>query len=346
MNNKIVAALRRQPDSIAIFRAIKLGDLMVAIPALRALRMAFPRAKITLISLPWAKEFVARFPMYIDEFIDFPGWPGLPEQPVDAGRTVAFLKLMQQRHFDLALQMQGNGTLVNPMMELLGARVTAGFYPAGLKAYNVNPEFYMPYPEGEHEIRKHLSLMDFLGIPTQGFDLDFPLTKQDGLRAALIPELDSLNPKEYVCIHPGGISARRWPEGHFAQVADSLAEQGYKVVLTGTQNEGPIVESVREQMHSSAVSLAGKTDLGTLAWVLSRASLLVSNDTGVAHLASALKVPSVVIYTTSQPEEWGALNRERHRAVLEVNAESPGAVIEEALSLLPETSSPSAVLAA
>jgi len=348
MQNKIIAALGRQPDTIAVFRAIKLGDMLIIVPALRALRAAFPKAKIALISLPWAKEFVARFPRYVDEFIDFPGWPGLPEQKVDPGRAVAFLKLMQQRRFDLVLQMQGNGTLVNPMMSLLGARLMAGYYPPNLKAYNWNSDLLMPYESDEHELRRHLNLMEFLGIPDQGVELEFPLTKSDMQRAVLMPELDNLDPQRYVCIHPGGLSARRWPEGHFAQVADALAEQGYRVVFTGTEEEIPIVESVREQMHASAssISLAGKTDLGLVGWVLSRSALLVSNDTGISHLASALKVPSVVIYTTSRPEEWGPLNTQRHRAVLESDSLTANAVIEEALSLLPETNSPSQALVA
>ncbi|GAB3903153.1 glycosyltransferase family 9 protein [Larkinella knui] len=332
--DKITAALGRPPETIAIFRAIKLGDLLVSIPALRALRHAFPQARISLISLPWAVDFVRRFPQYLDTFIPFPGWPGLPEQAVDAQKTTQFLQRMQRKAFDVVLQLQGNGTCVNPMMGLLGARLTAGYYPESLPQYCLDSTFYRPYLEGQHEIRRHVQLMEFLGIPGQGYDLEFPLTKADSQRARQVSELQSLKPHRYVCIHAGGISARRWPEYRFAEVADALAANGYAVVLTGTASEAPIIEDVRSRMKAPAISLAGKTDLGVIGWVLSRAALLVSNDTGVSHIASALKTPSVIIYSTSRPDEWGPLNQQLHRAVREAEATDSRRVIDEALNLL------------
>src|SRR5436309_10334628 len=68
---------------IAILRALKLGDLLCTVPALRSVRAGLPGAKITLIGLPWARTFVDRYSAYIDDFLEFPGYPGLPEQPVD-----------------------------------------------------------------------------------------------------------------------------------------------------------------------------------------------------------------------------------------------------------------------
>jgi ADP-heptose:LPS heptosyltransferase len=335
MADKFTVELNRPPRSIAVFRALKLGDWMVAIPAMRALRRAFPEAQITLVGLPWAREFADRFSTYFNEFIPFPGWPGLPEQPVDPVRTVAFLREMQERRFDVVLQLQGNGTLVNPLVALFNARLAAGYFPETLPQYRFDERFFMRYPALDHEVVRHVRLMEFLGIPAQGFDLEFPLTPADEAAATALSAWPQLAAGPFVCLHPGGISARLWPAGRFAEVADALADRGLTVVLTGTEPEAPVVREVRERMRHGAVSLVGETTLGTLGWVLSRAALLVSNDTGVSHVAAALRVPSVVVYTTSQPSEWAPLNARLHRAVPEAEAD-PNRVLAEALAVMKE----------
>ena len=306
---------------IAVFRAIKLGDLLCAVPAFRALRRAYPDAHIALISLPWASEFVARYAEYFDEFIEFPSWPGLPEQPLNVSRSVEFLMQMQARQWDLVFQMQGNGTLVNAMLALFGPQQLWGFHPVHFpERHFPNPHLFMPYPEKEHEVKRHVRLMEFAGIASQGYDLEFPITDNDRQKARHCLEQQGVVDKPYICLHAGGISGRRWPESCFAAVGDALAERGFSVVLTGTTGEIPIHSMVQAAMKNPAVSIAGQTDLGSLAAVLEQAAVLVSNDTGVSHLAAACHVPSVVIFTSADPVEWAPLDQMRHRVVLEKEA--------------------------
>lgn len=316
--DKLTEALGYSPRKIAVFRAIKVGDLLCAIPAFRALRQAFPKAHIALISLPWAAEFVGCYPHYVDEFISFPGWPGLPEQPLNPDRTVTFLQEMQSRQWDVVLQLQGNGTLVNAMTSLFNARLMAGYYLPDQPAerWVANTGLFQPYPMATHEVLRHVRLMEFLGIAPQGYELDFNLTEADRTEARTLLHPIGAGPKPFICLHAGGISGRRWPEHQFAAVADVLAEQGYTVVLTGTASEQAIVEVVRGAMTFPSVSIAGRTTLRQLAAVLSEATLLISNDTGVAHLAVACQTPSVVVFTSANPAEWGPLNQSRHRVVL------------------------------
>jgi ADP-heptose:LPS heptosyltransferase len=165
---------------IVILRALQLGDLMCSIPALRALRMAFPSAEISLIGLPWAHSFVQRFHSYIDSLIEFPGFPGFPEQDPDIQRLPEFLKEVQNCQFDLALQMQGSGGISNPLVMLFGAKTTAGYYLPGQYCPEGHP--YLAYPVQEPEVRRHLLLMDFLGIPLQGEELEFPLCRRTGMK--------------------------------------------------------------------------------------------------------------------------------------------------------------------
>src|SRR5438270_11529499 len=96
-------------QTIGIFRALQLGDLLCAIPAVRGLHEKFPQARITIIGLPWQKQLPELFPNYFDSFLWFPGYPGLPEQPYKESAFAEFKKQMKSLQFDLLLQMQGNG---------------------------------------------------------------------------------------------------------------------------------------------------------------------------------------------------------------------------------------------
>jgi ADP-heptose:LPS heptosyltransferase len=123
----------------------------------------------------------------------------------------------------------------------------------------------------------------------------------------------------YACVHPGARSAtRRWPVERFAEVADGLSEHGLRVVLTGSGEEQELTRAVSDRMKAPAVDLAGELDLGGMAAIIADARLLVSNDTGVSHLASALGVPSVIVFSASDPARWAPLDRARHRCVLPV----------------------------
>jgi ADP-heptose:LPS heptosyltransferase len=98
-------------------------------------------------------------------------------------------------------------------------------------------------------------------------------------------------------------------------LADLCAEAGYAVVLTGTQDEQPITAEVRKWMRKDAIDLAGATDLGTVAALITNASLLVSNCTGVSHIAAATHTPSLVISMDGEPNRWGPLDRDRHTVI-------------------------------
>src|SRR5262249_38780288 len=154
------------PRRIAIFRALQLGDLLCLTPALRALRAALPDAEMVLIGLPWAKSFVARFSHHLNGFREFPGYPVLPEQTPNCRKLPAFVKVLQEDCFDLILQMHGSGIISNPLVMLFEARCTGGFFLPG--GYCPDRERFLPYPAHEAEIRRHLQLLEFLGIPLQG----------------------------------------------------------------------------------------------------------------------------------------------------------------------------------
>lgn len=298
----------------ALFRALQLGDMLCAIPAVRAFKKRYPDSAVTLIGLPWAEDFVKRFPGYFSSFIPFPGYPGLVEQPYDSAEFEEFVSRFNKEKFDLLVQMHGNGSITNGIMARLDARVKAGYFKKGDEP--LNRDLYMPYPESVHEVKRHLMLMNFLGVPGDGNALEFPVTETERSSAAGLCDYHALSPRGYACIHPGARDERRrWAPENFARVADMLVNGGFRVVLTGTASEAEVAGAVQRSMRHPVVNLAGKTELGVLAALIRNSGILVCNDTGVSHIAAAVGVPSVVIFLASDPKRWAPLDFGLHESI-------------------------------
>jgi len=310
-----------------------LGDLLCAVPALRALRAGLPEARITLVALPWAHELVERFDAYLDDFLALPGFPGLPEQPPDVRALPAMLAAAQASDFDLVVQLHGSGEVTNQLAVLLGGRRTAGFYRPG--SYCPDPETFVRYPDDEPEPLRLLRLVEALGFPLAGDELEFPVRESDRSALRALPELRRVGGDAYAVVHAGARSARPWSADDFAAVADGLVARGLSVVLTGSDAERDVTAAVASAMRAPAVDLAGRTSLGSLAALLEGARLVVCNDTGVSHLAAALRVPSVVVFTTSDARRWAPLDVDRHRRLEAALAQTDDVLraAEEALSV-------------
>lgn len=297
---------------IGVFRALMLGDMLCATPALRALRAACPEAHITLIGLPWASELAGRLASVYD-FEPFPGWPGLPETPQPAAVEMqAFVARVRARSLDLVIQMHGSGRLTNALLSELGARHRAGFFEQRGDVRPGDKSLWMEWPQQGNEITRLLGLTSHLGFAQQGTALELPLEFQDYVQAqALIP-----GSRRYVVVHAGSqLPSRRWHAQGFAAVGDRLAEAGYEIVLTGTAGERPVVASVAKSMTHGAFNACGSTNLWSLGALLASARLLVSNDTGLSHMAAALGTSSVIAACGSEVERWAPLDTLRHRVL-------------------------------
>jgi ADP-heptose:LPS heptosyltransferase len=316
-----------------VFRALKLGDMLCAVPAFRALRAAFPEAQIVLAGLPWAAEFVDCYRGFLDGFREFPGYPGLPEREPEVERLPTFLKAMQAEQFDLCVQMHGSGGITNGLIARFGAGQNAGFFEPGTVC--PDPSTFIPYPDWGLELRRLLRLLEHLGIAPRGEHLEFSLRDEDIRGARQMCESYGLKPHEYACIHPGAsLPGRRWPPARFADVASALANDGLEIVLTGSAGELELTRAVARAMPFSPIDLAGRTPLGPLAALLSQAQLLVCNDTGVSHLADALGVPSVVISTGNNPERWAPIDQRLHRVLCRASGVPAEEVVAESFDLL------------
>ncbi|WP_425495323.1 glycosyltransferase family 9 protein [Pandoraea captiosa] len=315
---------------IVVFRALQLGDMLCAVPALRAIRLGEPSARITLAGLPWAESFAARFKEYIDDFLPFPGAPGLPEQNTDAERLHAFERQCQDRHFDLAVQLHGSGGYSNAVVSRMGADRCVGFVPPPdrLPGSPREPDegiaHGLPWPETGSEVHRCLALTQAMGYQAWGDHLEFPLAALDYATFQVLCDKFRLEPGRFVVVHPGSrMPSRRWPVERFASIADKVTRLGYRVILTGGAQEREIADALTTRAHEPIVDFCSKTSLGTLAALIAHARLLICNDTGVSHIAAALGTRSVVVACGSDVPRWAPLDTARHHVVAKYPACRP-----------------------
>lgn len=322
---------------IGVFRALQLGDLLCAVPSIRALKRANPGARLTLIGLPWSNELVARYPDYLDDFLEFPGWPGIAERDPDPDRAREYQRDAEARQFDLVVQMHGDGHTSNSFVAATPARARAGFVHDEAS----NEPGFTPYPRELPEVYRPLSLAEQLGATELDPSLEFPLSEDERAAVAqllLAAGVDTSGP--YACIHAGGRGAdRRWRADGFAAVADALGRAGYQVILTGSEIDRPVNEQVRSLASTSVVDLTARTTIATLAAAIEGASFLVTNDSAPSHLAAALGTPSLVIFTGSDRARWAPANSRLHRGIgagrPDGGPPAPPPPVEDVLAALP-----------
>jgi ADP-heptose:LPS heptosyltransferase len=237
-----------------------------------------------------------------DQILPFPGYPGLAEQFFDPRRALSFFDQMQREHYDLAIQMQGSGVYANPFTLMLGAAWTAGFVRPGDPPGRLDAA--LPFPE-VHEFRRNLALTEFLGVPTPpGLQPTFPLLDEDHAAAARL--LDGL-PRPWIGFHAAARDkTRRWPVERFAAAAAALQKSyGGAVVLIGEARDHAEMQAAIEQTGAPYRSLAGCASLPVTGAVIARLAVFLTNDTGPAHIAYALRAPTVVIFGGGDPARNG-----------------------------------------
>ncbi|MCW2952290.1 MAG: glycosyl transferase [Conexibacter sp.] len=305
-------------ERIAVLRANAVGDFLFCVPALDALRAAYPRAEITLLARPWHADFLAGRPGPVDRVVVVPpahgvrDEPGVTENPAGLER---FFRRMRAERFDLALQMHGGGRWSNPFVRRLGARVTAGS-----RAAETAPlDRWIPYVYFQPEIARWLEIAGLVGASPVTLSPSVTVVPRDVEEAAPLTA-----PGPFAVLHPGaGAPRRRWAPEHFAEVGDALAAQRLRVIVTGTGGERRIVDAVCEAMRAPAERACDALSLGGLAGLLARAAVVVSNDSGPLHLAAAVGAPTVGIFWVGNLVNGAPLTRAAHRPVASFRVDCP-----------------------
>ena len=325
----LAAYLPSAPRKIAVLHAKALGDFIVALPALGAIKETYPDAELVLLSRPWVKEFLAKRPSAIDRVINVPALAGVNNaietkggaQNANGGLGSAevelFYEAMRAERFDLVIHMQGDGKAVNPFINKLGASLTAGMRNPPAERIDRS----IPYVHYQSEVFRNLEIAALVGAHTTNLEPQINVTEADEREAASIREI--IKGKPYAVVHAGADDVRRiWPAHKFAVVADSLAGKGYEVVLTGTSKEKGIVTNVMRSMAHTAIPCTSLA-LGGLAALLKKSALVISNDTGPLHLARVVGAPTVGVYWAPNVLNWGPLSRKRHRLAISWQLECP-----------------------
>jgi heptosyltransferase-2 len=281
------------------------GDAMMTVPALREIRRLFPNAHITLATRSWARGLFAEADFLDDlQVHDGSGLRSVVQQ----------VRAWRKGNFDLAVLFP-NSLETALVASLARVPLRIGYATDGRQALLTHPLALPEWRNSKHEVFYYLQIVaelewlikheqTFLETQPDG-SLEVSETRQsaarDFLRARGVGTSDA---RALVALCPGSINSRakRWPTERYAALGDRvIAELGAEVILIGSAAEAEVSNDVSRQMRNKPVMLTGQTDLAELVAILSQIDLLVTNDTGPAHIASALERPTIVIFGPTNP---------------------------------------------
>ncbi len=301
-------------ERIAVLRGGGLGDLMFAYPGLFALQAAYPQASITLLGTELQRRLVENRPGPIDSVGVLDGEPGLRDTPEQA----EFLSAMRERRFDLAVQLHGGGKNSNPFLLELGAAHTVGSATEDAPGL----ERTLPYVYYQHEMIRGLEVAALAGASPQVLEPELTVLDAERRHGR---EIVGDGAEPLLIVHPGATDPRRrWPTGHWIDVAARAVAEGWQVIVVGgaeDQGDGEaIVAGVRDRVptvrHERVRSLAGDLTLPQLLGVFTCAEVVAGNDSGPRHLAAAVGAKTVGIYWVGNAFTASPLSRHRHRVLM------------------------------
>jgi ADP-heptose:LPS heptosyltransferase len=274
----VSAATPTTAPAVVVLRALGLGDLLTAVPALRALAQAFPRHP-RLLATPAVLAPLARASGAVDEVV--------PAEGLDE-------PLHRRLHgAGLAVNLHGRGPESSDLLLATEPRRLVAFAHPAVPASSSGPR----WRPDEHEVARWCRLLEESGIAADPTRLDLELPPgpvPHGAQGATL-------------IHPGAASpSRRWPPERFAEVARSEAAGGRRVILTGGPTEVELAHDVADRAGlPESIVHAGQSGVLTIGRLVAAADRVVCGDTGIAHLATALRTPSVVLFGPTSPALWG-----------------------------------------
>jgi len=307
-------------ERILLIRPDHLGDVLLTMPAVHALRRARPAAEIHALVGPWSAELIAAYDC-VDLVLTL-AFPGFSRHPKVSWRSPyqmawAAARRIRRVGYSSAVICRPDHWWGALVAYLAGIPVRVGCDLPDTKPFLTHP---VP-PVTAHAVVQNLHLVEsWIGAPAHyAAALDFPVSDADrGFVAGYLQEW-GIGPDDPVfCVHPGsGTWVKHWDERSWAVVADTLTEQlEAAAVFTGSDHELGMVRRITALMNKPACIIAGETRVGQLAALFARARVVLGPDSGPLHLAVAVGAPTVALYGPADPLEFGPWgSRERHIAL-------------------------------
>jgi lipopolysaccharide heptosyltransferase II len=306
-----------RPQRILVIRLDLIGDLVLSMTLVRALKRSYPQAEIDLLALPASAKVVMHDPELTEIITYDPNvWrrPKALIQPKNWREAFSLRRRLRARHYDIAVSVFGPWAGI--IAALSGARRRVGFgresYP-GFMTDNVPGRHWSP-GDHKHEVDYCLELAKSSGAITSPADR-IPRLYVDPQACQQLEQLlmqqDVQQAKPVIACHVSSNNgqSKRWPIPYWATLIDKLIrEQGAQVIFTGAPVDTPLIESVSHRMQEQAINLAGKTSLPQLVALLQRADLVISGDSGPMHIAAAVGTPLIAIHGPTDPALSGPVS--------------------------------------
>ncbi len=312
--------LPKKPKRILIIKLVALGDTLLLIPTLRALRKTFSDVHITFIGTAINEQLVQLFPQYIDEIKRFEVYQSL-KHPL---YFIRFIRELRKNAPDIVFDFE-QWSFITPILSgLSGGRITIGFKIPGRLRHLLYSRSYARQ-SNIHESQNFLRLLSIYGLEKYTNDLELPVNNSNvqWIKQALSSG-GWESTQKIVVIHPGcGAHGfpREWPLESYHNLCMCLQESNNKLffVFTGYGVEERLTNRLASSFSNSSVQLT-ELNLTALVALLSIADLVVSGNNGIMHLAAALKRPQVALHGPTNSIKWGPLNP---RAVV-IKSSCPG----------------------
>ena len=319
------------PKSILIFHPAGIGDAILAVPAIKVVREALPKAYIVLVTSKRAHPLVELCP-YVDgifaiemDAISHPLTLLNGEKLINVCRLISSLR---SHRFDIIADFTRIGPGFSIIKRILLFRLIGGKYIFGRdtlsRGFYLDGKIYDPVPPVKHAVDSYLELANLLGANETHPEMELFLTEKDNeVVDSLLSEVGIQSEKLIVGINPGGFRpSRRWLKGRFAAVADKLiCDYKAQIVFIGSKGEATLIEEICSIMRFEPVNLAGKTGLRQLAALIKRFDLLITNDSGPMHIAAAVKTPIIALFGPQTPTLFQPYCEDNMRVIIRKDVE-------------------------